>query len=127
MVEASPAAAFVVTEADLLLELLVIPLDAPAQLGLVDEVDERRVLGQGGEPVFGRFALALWPFDQEPFRWSRCGAPVVPMRRPDAQGGEAGGERSVRALPPGDDVPGAPWQGLRQLFGRNRLVLGIAA
>jgi hypothetical protein len=40
VVEASPATAFVVTEADLLLELLIVPLDAPAQLGLVDEVGE---------------------------------------------------------------------------------------
>ena len=91
MVEASPPSAFVVTEADLLLELLVIPLDAPAQLGLVDEVGERRVAWQGGEPIFGRFALALWPLDQEPFLRSRCGAPVIPMRRPDAHGGEARG------------------------------------
>ncbi len=44
MVEASPAAAFVVTEADLLLELLVISLDAPAQFGQVDEVGEHHVL-----------------------------------------------------------------------------------
>ena len=67
MVEASPPSAFVVTEADLLLEFLVIPLDAPAQLGLVDEVGERHILWQGREPVFGRLAFALWPLDQEPF------------------------------------------------------------
>ena len=46
VVEASPAAALVVTEADLLLELLVVALDAPAQLGLVDEVGERCVSGR---------------------------------------------------------------------------------
>ena len=47
VVEAAPAAALVVAEADLLLELLVVPLDAPAQLGLVDEVVERGVVRQG--------------------------------------------------------------------------------
>jgi hypothetical protein len=38
MMEASPASAFVVTEPDFLLEFLVVPFNAPAQLGEVDEV-----------------------------------------------------------------------------------------
>ena len=37
MVKASPAATFVVSEPDLLLELLVVALDAPAQLGEIDQ------------------------------------------------------------------------------------------
>ena len=99
MMEASPAAAFIVTEPDLLLELLIVPLDAPAQLGPVDEVGERGVAWQGGEPVFGRFALALRPLDQEPFLRTRFGALVIPVRRPDAHGGKARRERK-HACPP---------------------------
>ena len=38
MVEAAPAAALVVAEADLLLEFLVVALDQPARLGGVDQV-----------------------------------------------------------------------------------------
>jgi hypothetical protein len=40
VVEAAPAAALVMPEAELLLRLQVIPLDAPAQLGEADEVLE---------------------------------------------------------------------------------------
>ena len=36
--EATPAAPFVVTEPDLLLEVLIVALDAPAQLGQIDEL-----------------------------------------------------------------------------------------
>ena len=37
MMEATPAAPFVVTEPDLLLEFLIVALDAPAQLGEIDQ------------------------------------------------------------------------------------------
>src|SRR6202051_4068217 len=40
MVETSPAAPFIVAEPDLLLEVLVVPLDAPAHFGDVDELPE---------------------------------------------------------------------------------------
>jgi hypothetical protein len=40
MVEAAPAAPFVVAEPDLLLEVLVVALDAPAQFGDVDQSAE---------------------------------------------------------------------------------------
>ena len=36
MVKASPAAAFIVTETDLLLEFEIVAFDPPAQLGLID-------------------------------------------------------------------------------------------
>jgi hypothetical protein len=37
MVESPPASALVVAKADLLLELLIVPLDAPAQLGKIND------------------------------------------------------------------------------------------
>jgi hypothetical protein len=40
MVEAAPAAALIVTEADLLLEFEVVAFDPPAQLGLIDHAFE---------------------------------------------------------------------------------------
>jgi hypothetical protein len=93
MVEASPATAFEMTEADLLLELEIVALDAPAQLGLADEIGELGLHRQGREPILGRFALALRPLDQEPFLGPGCRMPVVAMRRPDAHGGEARAQR----------------------------------
>ena len=66
MMEAAPSAAFVVIKPDLLLELLIVPLDAPAQLGKIHEPAEADVRRQRREPVFGRLGFALWPFDQQP-------------------------------------------------------------
>lgn len=48
MMKASPAAAFIVAKADLLLEFLIIPLDAPAQFSGIDEMLERDVSGKSG-------------------------------------------------------------------------------
>ena len=62
-VEAAPPATFVMTEADLLFELLIIAFDAPAQFDGVDMLIERDVGRQSREPVFGRFGFALGPFD----------------------------------------------------------------
>src|SRR3954447_21376938 len=67
MVEAAPAAALVVPEPDFLLEVLVVPLDAPAQLGQVDHLLEADLLRQGRQPVLRRLRLALGPLDQQPF------------------------------------------------------------
>jgi hypothetical protein len=38
VVEATPSAPFKISEPDLLLELLIIALDAPAQFGSIDQV-----------------------------------------------------------------------------------------
>src|SRR4029077_2733042 len=58
MVEAAPAAALVVPEPDFLLEVLVVPLDAPAQLSQVDHLLEADLLRQGRQPVLRRLRLA---------------------------------------------------------------------
>src|ERR1700683_5702254 len=127
VVEPSPASAFVMAEADLLLELLIVPLDAPSKLGAFDEVGERGVFRQGREPIFGRLVLPLRPLDQEPFFWPRRRAPVITMRWPDTHGREARAERRICPLAPSDSVPSARRQGLRQRLGRERLLLGGAA
>jgi hypothetical protein len=53
MMEARPAAALIMAEADFLLEVLIITLDTP----------DVRV--DGCEPVFGGFGLTLGPFDEQ--------------------------------------------------------------
>ena len=61
--EAAPSAPFEMPEPDLLLEFLIVALDAPAQLGDVDQPAEGDALGKGREPVFGRLILALRPLN----------------------------------------------------------------
>jgi hypothetical protein len=78
--EAAPASSFEVVEADLLLEVLIVALDAPAQLGPFDQTRPGDVLGQGREPVAGRLALAVGPLDEEPFDGS-LGKRAVAMGR----------------------------------------------
>src|SRR3981081_1027305 len=58
MMEAAPAAALIVPKPDLLLELLIVPLDAPAHLGEIDKSAEADVRRQCREPIFGRFGVS---------------------------------------------------------------------
>ena len=66
VVPAAVAAALEVVEAEGVFELAVVVLDAPAQLGQPDQLGERGVGGQGGEPVVGRRLGAGGPFGQQP-------------------------------------------------------------
>ena len=59
MVEAAPPAPFIITKAEFLLELLIIALDPPAQLGEVDQPIKGDILGQGGKPILGRLGFVL--------------------------------------------------------------------
>ena len=52
VMKAAPATAFILSEAEVLLEVLVVALDAPAHLGLVDHALERRVFAQRDSQYF---------------------------------------------------------------------------
>src|SRR5580700_1049109 len=70
MVEATPSPPFKMPEPDLLLEFLIIALDAPAQLGGINQIMEQDVFRQCREPIFGWLILVLRPLDQQPlFHW----------------------------------------------------------
>src|SRR3989304_816891 len=67
MVKASPASAFEMAEADLLLQFEIIALDAPAKFRRANEMRESDGCMQGREPEFRWLLLVGRPFDQEPF------------------------------------------------------------
>src|SRR3954471_19390735 len=96
VVEVAPAAALVGPKPEFLLELLVVPLDAPPELGEFDQAREADVLGQGREPVLGGFLLAFRPLDHEPFLRAQLIAPVIAMSgshpHPSGPRGEAIGQ-----------------------------------
>src|SRR6059058_5268222 len=102
VVEAAPAAALVVPEPQFLLELLVVALDAPSELGKFNQAREADLLGQGREPVFGGLPLAFRPLDQEPFRRARLIQPVIAMSGSHPHPCEARGEPVGYALAPRD-------------------------
>src|SRR5262245_49859668 len=63
VVEAAPAATLEVIQAQLVLELLVVALDPPAELGQADDGAGGGRLRHGGQPVVGRGRVARGPFD----------------------------------------------------------------
>ena len=66
MMKAAPAASLEVPQAEFLLELLMIALNAPAQFCKSHEFPDRRVSRQRAEEVFGRLELFAGPLDEQP-------------------------------------------------------------
>src|SRR5512134_1313725 len=64
VMKAEPAPPFEVAQADLLLEVAVIMLDAPASLGGGGEVCHRGVGRHRRQPVLGGFCFPVRPLDQ---------------------------------------------------------------
>src|SRR4051794_14859195 len=126
MVEAAPAAALVVPKPEFLLELLVVALDAPPELGEFDQAREADLLRQGREPVFGRLLLSFRPLDQEPFLRARFAQPVA-MSGSHPHACKARGEPIGCTLAPGDLGPRLRLKSKRQRLDRGRLVLAIPA
>ena len=103
--KSAPAAPFKVAQTEFLLQFLVIAFDNPAMFGEIDQITERRVNRERGEPVFRRFLFLRRPFDEEPFFRVRLGAPVIPVSRSDTKGGEPGSELVLYSLSPGNVLP----------------------
>ncbi len=61
VMEATPSAAFEVVQAEFLLHLVVVALNAPAQLGQAHQSARGRVSWEGREPEFRGRLLPLGP------------------------------------------------------------------
>ncbi len=80
MMETAPAAPFIVTEPEILLEVLVVALDVSAHLCFQHHAFQRHVLRQGRQPLPHRLLVAFGPFDERPPLGSKFGAPIIAMR-----------------------------------------------
>ena len=89
MVKAGPSSALVVAQAQFLLELQVVPLDQPVQLGQLDEPLDRGVGRQIGEPELCRLGFVTRPFDKQPVLGPGRAASVIALSRTDPEGREA--------------------------------------
>ena len=96
--KATPTAPLEMRKPDLLLEFLIIALDAPAQLREIDQAIEGDVVGERRKPVFGRLDLALRPFNQQPFRRPWISALIIAMGDANAHAGKARDQRLGRAF-----------------------------
>src|SRR5271165_5038199 len=119
MVEATPSPPFKMSEPDLLLELLIIALDAPAQLGGVDQIAECDAARQGREPVLGRLLLALGPLDQQPF-FGRFAGSFMARCNVNTQPRKPRGQPFIAALPPLDCAPSSFPQAEGEVLDRDR-------
>src|SRR5258707_945455 len=126
MMEAAPSPTFKMPEADFLLEFQVVALNAPTQLGEVDQTLEGDVRGKRRQKVFGRLGLVLGPLDQEPFFRARLVAPFVTPRGTHPHPRKARGHGFRRTFSPFDGAPGALGQAERKLFNRDWPVLVVA-
>src|SRR3954451_13859675 len=127
MMEATPAASFVVPEAQFLFQLLIIALDPPTQFREIDQAIERHVRRDGGQPVFGGLGLTLGPFDRQPLLAQRLAPPLVTMGRPHPNPVEARDQRARTSLAPENRLPAFRRQAERKRLDANRTVLGVAA
>jgi hypothetical protein len=97
---AAPRSPLVMIEADLALHLLMVPLDAPTELGEVHEALHRRRRRQIGEPELRRSLLLLRPGPDQPHLVAGCLAAEVMAGGPNANRPEARPLRSTRTLAP---------------------------
>jgi hypothetical protein len=127
VVNPPPAAAPVVREAELLLELLIVALDTPAHLGDEDQSFQGGIGRTGREEVFHWLGFSFGPFDQQPLFGARRSTQVIPVSRPNPHGGEARGQVRVGTFAPGERTLGLLRQFHGQCLDRNRLVTRLAA
>ena len=123
MMKAAPAASLIMIEPQFLLEILVIPLNPPAQFGHVNQIDQGGRRRQGREPVLGRLLVTLRPLDQQPLLRMRLGPPIIAMGRAHPQRGEAPAQVTPAARAPPHRLPGTRRQGESEVLGADRLML----
>src|SRR5580704_15727286 len=123
--ESTPTAPFKVAEPNLLLELLIVALDPPTQIGNVDQSVEADAFGEGREPISGRLAFALGPLDEQPLFGMRLwGLVTMPDAHPHAR--KARREPRGRTFPPLDGPPGLLAHAESKLLGRDQIDLAAA-
>lgn len=116
----SPATPFVVAQSKVLLQVLVVALDAPAVVSDIDQFADGRLFGQCGQAVFGGFVLPRWPLDEQPLLRPQPGFASIAPGVAYSHGRKGSSARADSR--PGVDSKGKPsrdttWMNLRPIFG----------
>src|SRR5688572_12082948 len=106
MMKAAPTPSFIMIEPQFLLEILIIPLNSPAQLGPVDQIDQGGGRRQSRKPVLGRLLVTRRPLDQQPLLRMRLGPPIIAMGRTHPHRGEAPAQVTPATRAPTHRLPG---------------------
>ena len=118
--------AFIVHQAQFLLQLLVIPQSRSGAwpVGLTASAWLRRALGN---PVFHWLRFSARPLDERPVFPVRLRLPILSMRGPDANRSEPRRQLPLRSIAPSDICPSGVRQRERALLRRHGLVVPIPA
>ena len=123
----TPATALEVIQPELVLQLLVVALDPPSQLGEAHELLDRGGFVERRQPVLRRLGFAHGPLDAQPLDGAGSRTVVVAMSRPHPQPCEPRPHRSAGAFPPGHRSPGPRRHGLRERSSARRSMGGATA
>ena len=77
MMKPPPAASLIVSKPEVLLEILVVALDAPALVRGGHQFVQRRAFGQRGQPILDRLDLVGRPLHEQPLLGLQPGTPCV--------------------------------------------------
>ena len=124
--KSSPAATFVMSQPQFLLELFVVSLDDPTMLGCFYQLSECGIGGEGGKPILGWLTLRGRPFDQEPFFYMRFLPAFIAMGRSHAQRHKSRAKSLLGSPTPRYRLPMLGCQGLRQLLHGNWSMLPVS-
>ena len=119
MVEASPSPPFEMPEPDLLLEILIVALDAPAQLGGVEPIRQKEIFAGRVESQYlvGSFSPSGHSINSH-LSARHLGELVIAMRNANTHTRKARGQGSPgAAFSPFDRAPGVLWQAKCKLLG----------
>lgn len=124
--KASPTAPLEVPQAEFLLEVLIVALDTPAQLGQTYQFAQRCGRRQVAQEVLCRFRFLAGPFDEKPLLRTRFCALAIPVRTTHSDSGKTSAQRRVAAFPPTDCAVLLLGQLQGQSLGADRLVCVVA-
>ncbi len=113
MVKPSPATPFVVVQAAVLFEVLVVTLDTPALVGDANERVDRHVFRRRRQRVFARLVFLGRPLDEQPLFWVQARAPHIPASMAYPYDREAIAQDLLGPL--------APLHGLKRLGGKAKM------
>src|SRR6185312_2964802 len=121
MMESEPASPFVVVEAKLAFEFLVVALDAPTHLREVHDLRDASTRRQVAEPELDGCCLGRRPLDQQPFEGPRFSSPWLSLRGSHSKQSESRAHLALRSMPPPHGPPRRLGQLARKVAHRDVL------
>ena len=125
MVEPPPAAPLVVSQPKVLLQILIVALDAPALIGDADQLVDGRVFGQRGQDVLARRGLVCRPLDKQPLLGTQACLARIAACMAHPYGREAASQGFVGALLHAGFAREQAQRGMGKLLGYQLPVLGL--